>query len=557
MLSFSDDFPAPDPSLWRSLVEKGLRGAAFEERLVGRTEDGIRIPPLYLRADELPDAGLPGRFPFIRGGAASRPQWDIRSLCRLPDPVAANRAILADLAGGATSILLDGTALRPADLALALDGVMLDLAPVYLREPAGDVPAGVIALLDPIEAWAAGREAAPAVQGFTPTARIAVNGTVFDDGGASDAEEIGLTIAAVIDLARQMEDGGTSAEAALGAMLLQASTGVDFFAGIAKLRALRRLWSRVVEVAGVERPPLVHAVSSARMLTRYDRWTNLLRNTIACAAAAMGGADAITVLPHDHACGLPDAFAARLARNIQNVLQEESGLGLVTDPLGGSWYVEQLTEQLAGVAWAIVQRIEMAGGFREACEVGLVAEILQARQEARSRLVGTRACPIIGVSQFPDPGETKIPPRSDTARRRLPRWRDAEPFEALRDRSLAKGAVPVFVLLVGPAARHAARLGFATNLFAIAGLHCVIADAVNAFPQTGARLAVIAGADEDYADRAVSLAEGLRHVGAEDVHLLGKPSPLEGALREAGVSRFVVQGQDMAGYLSDIVERLT
>jgi methylmalonyl-CoA mutase len=554
--SFSKDFPAPDIAVWRALVEKGLGGASFEERLVARTEDGIRIEPLYVRSDELPDAGLPGHSPWIRGTSASRRSWDIRTLCRLSDPIAANRAILADLEGGATSILLDGTTLRPDDLAVVLDGVMPELAPVYLQQPQGEVPPGAIPLVDPIEGWASGRLPSPVLAGLLPGSSIAINGAVFDSAGASDAEEIGLAIAALIDLARRLEDGGTPLDTVFDAMVLQVTTSVDFFAGIAKLRALRQLRARIAEQAGINRPPVVHALTSARMLARYDRCTNLLRNTIACAAAAMGGADAITVLPHDHASGPPDAFSARMARNIQNVLQEESGLALVTDPLGGSWYLEQLTQQLAQAAWKVLQRIEAAGGFVTACDQGLVDEILSRRREERARSVGTRTRPIVGVSQFPDPGDTAIPATAVSGRR-LPQVRDAEPFEALRDAASAKGAAPAFVLLLGSPARHAARLRFATNLFAVAGLHCVLADAVNGFPQSGAKLAVIAGADEDYAEHAAASATGLRQVGAEEIHLLGKPGALEAALREAGIVRFVFQGQDMAAYLADVVERLT
>jgi methylmalonyl-CoA mutase len=343
---------------------------------------------------------------------------------------------------------------------------------------------------------------------------------------------------------------------ALARMILGVTTGADFFAGIAKLRALRRLWARVTEAIGVDVAPSVHAMTSARMLTRYDLPTNLLRNTIAAAASGMGGADAVTVLPHDHARGLPDPFATRMARNIQNVLQEESRLGLVADPAGGSWYVEQLTEGLAAAGWAVVQKVEAAGGIGPACTGGLVASMLAERRAVRGREVATGMRPIVGVSQFPDTSERTVPARRQPAPRRLPQVRDAEPFEALRDRVLASDPAPVLVVTLGPAGRHAARLGFARNLFAAAGLRLTVVDGAAAAVAEGARLAVIAGADEDHAEHAPDLARRLAGRGFE-VHLLGRPGPLEEALRTAGVRRFVAQGQDMVDYLGDVVERLT
>lgn len=573
--NFADDFPPPGLATWQALVDKGLKGAPFEQRLVAWTEDGLRIPPLFTSADELPEPGLPGAAPWVRGPLAGRTGWDIRALCRLSDPIAANRAILAELNGGASSILLEAGGVSLADLLVMLDGVMPDLAPVHLSCRLEDLPRldglpeGVLLRLDPLEAWASGRAADPGSAldatldallvrggGLSPSWRLAVGGGLFDDAGASDAEEIGLTIALVIACARRLEERGGDPKPALERMILGVTTNADYFAGIAKLRALRRLWARVTQVLGVDLPPTVHAVTSARMLARYDIPTNLLRNTIACAAAGIGGAGAVTVLPHDHARGLPDAFAARMARNIQNILQEESGLGLVTDPLGGSWYMEQRTEQLAQAAWTIVQQVEAAGGLAAADAGQMVEAMLARRRQARCREVATRTRPILGISQFPDAGEAAVPPRGPCLQRRLPRVRDAEPFEELRDRVLAKELPPVFLVTLGPVARHTARLGFASNLLAAAGLRSIAADPAD-LPGKEARLALIAGADEDLDREVVAIASRLRAAGTAQVHVLGRPGVREEEWRAAGVTRFVAQGQDMVRYLNDVVELLS
>jgi methylmalonyl-CoA mutase len=199
-----------------------------------------------------------------------------------------------------------------------------------------------------------------------------------------------------------------------------------------------------------------------------------------------------------------------------------------------------------------VQKVEATGGLDAACTGGLVAEMLAERRAERAKRIATRAKAIVGVSRFADAGERSVPPREVPAERRLPRLRDAAPFEELRDRVLGVEAAPVLIATLGPAARHTARLGFGLDLFAAVGLRTVVGDQPG---QAGARLVVIAGADEDQATDASDLTRRLRAADME-VHLLGRPGALEDELRAAGVARFVAEGQDVVAYLADVVERL-
>ncbi len=136
----------------------------------------------------------------------------------------------------------------------------------------------------------------------------------------------------------------------------------DQFASIAKLRAARMVWSRVAELSGADGAQHQHAVTSAAMMTTRDPWVNMLRTTIGCFAAAVGGAEVITVLPFDSAIGVPDDFARRIARNTSAVLHDESSLSRVLDAGGGSWYLESLTAALAETAWATFTELERGGG---------------------------------------------------------------------------------------------------------------------------------------------------------------------------------------------------
>ena len=223
------------------------------------------------------------------------------------------------------------------------------------------------------------------------------------------------------------------------------------------------------------------------MMTERDPWVNMLRTTVACLAAGVGGADAVTVLPFDSALGLPDDFARRIARNTQAILLDESNLARVIDPAGGSWYVERLTDQLARAAWDWFQQVERAGGQRAALRNGLIAERIAQNWAKRSADLARRREPITGVSEFPNLGERPVIRDPAPARPGggLPRVRRAAAFEALRSRSdamlAATGARPTIVLAaLGPAAVHTARSSFAANLFQAGGIETVLLEAAHA-----------------------------------------------------------------------------
>ena len=536
--------------------------------MVGHTEDGIRIAPLFTRADTLPELPPPGVQPWLRGTRSCQAGWQIQSRCDLAEPGEMNRRILTELRGGAGSIRLDGGFPQLAEWRAMLDGVQLDIAPVYLRlvqgrfDPDVVLPAGVRLLHDPVGAWASSAIddlslafQQIAVHGILtrPDRHLAVDGALLDDAGASAAEEIGLATAAVIDAARMLAEHDVAPEVTLRRIILNVTTNADFFGGIAKIRALRRLWARVGEVLEVVVPPTIHAVTSARMLSRYDPWNNVLRNTIACAAAGMGGADAVAVLPHDHATGSSDARPARIARNTQNILLEECRLGAVADPMGGSWYIEQLSDRLAQAAWLTVRKVEKAGGFVAACRDGMVEKLLAERRVLRAQRIATRQSPIVGISKFADAAVSKVPPSLPASQRRLPRVRDAQPFEQLRDLvSAMNDPAPVLVASLGLPAGQAAASDLAADLYAAVGLRTIGRDEPAACARP-ARLAVILDG-HDRSAMAACARELLRD-GIEEVH--GLATGERPAEHLAGIARWVLPGQDLPAYLRDVVERLT
>jgi methylmalonyl-CoA mutase len=308
----------------------------------------------------------------------------------------------------------------------------------------------------------------------------------------------------------------------------------DQFMTVAKLRVLRRLWARVAEVVGEpdDGAARVHAVTSMPMMTQRDPWVNMLRTTVAAFGAGVGGADTVLVEPFDAAIpgGLPGtaaSFARRIARNTQLLLLEESHLGRVLDPAGGSWFVEDLTEQLADKAWEHFQEIEAQGGFTAALEF-VAAQIAEVR-ERRTDDINHRRKALTGVNEYPALGEPPLPQHDSPDA--VARY--AAGFEALRDRSdaylEATGARPTVLLLpLGPLAEHNIRATFATNLLASGGIEAVnpgtvdsagTADAVSG--ANGLAIAVICGTDARYGTEAAGVVEAARKAGVSCVLLAG------------------------------------
>jgi methylmalonyl-CoA mutase len=354
--------------------------------------------------------------------------------------------------------------------------------------------------------------------------------------GASDAQELGFSLAAGVAYLRALTGAGLDLATAAGQLEFRYAATAEQFPTIAKLRAARLLWSRVTEACGRALPQYQHAVCSPAMLTRRDVHGNLLRGTVAGFAAGVGGADAVTVAPFDAALGTSERFSLRIARNTQSLLVQEAHLARVIDPAGGSWFVESLTRELAAAAWAFFQEIEAAGGVLAALDGGLVADRVAAVRERREEAVARCTAPITGVSEYADLAEPVLEhrPVPEPPGGGLPRFRPAEPYETFRDRSDAlladTGTRPrAFLATLGPLAAYTVRAGFARSLLQAGGIETPEAgptetteDVVAAFRQAGTPVAVLCSTDALYAERASDTAAALRAAGARHVLLAGK-----------------------------------
>jgi methylmalonyl-CoA mutase len=628
---------------WQQAALQALKGRPLGA-LITRGPSGVTMPAM-VPPGPAPALGLPDQAPYLRGaGGLDRREagWDVRQLLDAGSLAEAGAAVqdalgcavrsfwlVPDGAGRGFAEPATGLPLRTlSDLDALLAGV--EIGAVGLCIEPGEAPLGWLAAL---EALAARRGAQPigavpydplsvlASRGVlelgldgaaalvaelvqaaarVPEVRLlGTSGLVWADGGAHAALELAGMLASAAWVLRAVEAGGGTVEAACGTLQLQVSVQRDTFEEIAKLRALRLLWSKLIAACGgeaVAQRAVVHAVTSATGYARRDPWSNLLRGTHGAFVAAVAGADAVTVLPFDRPLGVPSALGGRVALNAQAVLEAEAHLARVLDPAGGSRYVEALTEQLAREAWRLFQEVEGEGGIVEALRAGSWQARLAGAAEARAGAVARRAHALIGVNLYPTVGaESEV--RADVAatacteRRGLvgealraavvdgapvgqvgaasgrpervlavPVRREAEGWEALRARVEALGGPRVLLLTPPPAGAHKARQEFTERLFEAGGFVPVVAaahgEAGELLRASGAVGVCVCGDDRDYPEAVPAWAASFKAAGARFVAVAGRPGAHEPAWAAAGLDLAIFTGGDVLGALATALSTL-
>lgn len=436
------EFAPSDRERWLALAEKALAGGSFEDKLVSRTDDGLRVEPIYERA--VGAQALPRK--------KSDTPWLVIQRADDIDPKRANRQVLDDVENGATGISLVfegapnafgyGLPNSPEALRTVLDGVQLNKTHVRV-----DVHPGSRGMADWMLAYLSKQRVEPsklslsfgidaaavfASSGYLrmsiealkasmpqslahffslglPGVLLEADGRVFHNAGATEAQELAIVLSNATSHLRMFEEARQALVYAAPHIGFALSVDQDQLVSIAKIRALRKLWARVAEMCSI--PPAwatIHAETSYRMMAAQDAETNILRTTIAAFAAAMGGADSISILPHTIAHGLPDAIARRVARNQQLIMIGESRLDFVADPARGAGSIEALTDELCDAAWKEFQRIEAEGGALASLSAGHVQRrVIEARQ-ARALMFDDKSRAIVGTTVFPPAKDRKV-----------------------------------------------------------------------------------------------------------------------------------------------------
>ncbi len=612
-ITLAADFTTPTKDDWEKEVLKVLNRRRPEgkeltieqayKRLTTHTVDGINIKPLYTAEDGVDELGFPGIAPFTRGTTVRSGEMDAWEVCPLfegSDAKATRRAILTDLERGATALWLrvDPDAIAADDLAEVLNEVLLDLAPIHvssrtdqlgaakalaavldanvadnktIRGSLGIDPIGFAALHGTTPDLSVLAEAVELARPFPGIRPIVIDAGIYHNAGAGDVNELAYAMGTGVEYVRALVDAGVSVDDAFGAILFRVSATTNQFLTIARLRALRALWSRigeVLEVSELKRGAIQHAVTSLREITRDDAYVNVLRATISAFAASAGGAETQTVLPLDSVIGLPNDLSRRIARNIQILLAEESNVGRVNDPAGGSWYVESLTRQLSEQAWDLFGTLDEEG-FAAAVADGTVAAQLDVINEARRKLLATRKMPITGVSMFPDHTE-KLPEREQRPEapelNGLVPVRDASVFEDLRDRSdaarAAGNAPKVLLACLGARRDFGGREGFTSNLYHVGGIDTVLAegktpeDFVRQLKESGTTIAVLCSSAKLYAKQGMDVARALKDAGAVEVRIAGQLKELGSEDTDGLIAGNVFDGMDVVDLLTTTLDKL-
>lgn len=469
-VSKESEFPKTSWDAWKAKATEELKGADFDAKLVTKTVEGIRILPVYetpapetkstspaAEADETtgqnkapvlwPTDSLPGHAPHLRGGGEEGSTSGAPRICTLIDGLApeeiATRA-RDELEGGVRALWFQRTGFVDLDeLDTALEAVDPAEVELIIRPtlPAHAVAAYWIAWilrrhpappdvrihfgLDPLARLArtglfdldrTERDTVALAQRlqeqFPRSTALAVSTLPYHNAGASAAEELAAALATGVSYLRWLTRAGFDLDDAASQLYFRFALGPDQFLEIAKLRAFRYCWSRVLDASGYPGAvgPRIHTVDSDRMLTVFDPWVNLLRTTLATFAAITAGADLHTPQPWTSRLAVNDPLARRIARNTGTILLEESQLSHVVDPAGGSTYVESLTRELAETAWSLFQELEGEGMEAELLSGRFRSRVSDtwSRKEAELK---TRRRPVTGVSEYANLSESR--PRAE------------------------------------------------------------------------------------------------------------------------------------------------
>lgn len=614
------EFPPVDTAAWEAKILEDLKGGDYEKKLIWKTGEGFDVRPYY-RAEDLSGlesiACLPGEAPNVRGNHPGGNPWLIRQDIAASNIPEANKQARTAVACGADALgLRSNEVTTHRELSELLEGIDLAKTQVNfisaksypltlefliyeLKQKAIDGAAikGSINF-DPISYlllhgdYYIGREndleeaeyLLNIAREHLPSFRvITLNGHYFQDSGSTLVQELAFTLASACEYLARLTDRGLSPDDVAPRMMLSMATGPNYFLEIAKIRAARMLWSRLMDHFGAkdEGSHRVHIHASTALWNKsvYDPYVNMLRTTTESMAAALGTADSVTTLPFDISYKNPDEFSSRIARNQQLVLKEESYLDKIADPAGGSYYIETLTESIAKHAWDLFLDVEQKGGMLACIKSGFIQEQIEKSRAGKEADIAQRKITVLGTNQFPNLTETMAGAVTSSATvveepvtpvKRLKPFRIAGPFEALRlatDKHVAAGnkRPSVFLFTIGNLAMLRARAGFASNFFGCAGYEIIdnagfpTAEAgIEAALASSAPIVVICSSDEEYPAIVPAIAGGLKSASPSvRVIVAGYPKEHIEAFRSAGVDGFIHVRSNLLETLSEFQQSLS
>jgi methylmalonyl-CoA mutase len=592
-----NEFPPVSTADWEAKIVADLKGADYDKKLVWKTTEGFAVRPYY-RAENLEQLGylnqLPGQFPYVRGNKIDNNEWYIRQDIEVNDVAQANKKALEILNKGVTSVcfcfshkvelsaaniekLLNGVCLSAIEVNFCTGRRSAEFVPVFVdyvkkkgykaEEIIGSinldnvghlVKRGTYCFGDNASALAAVKSTIEALKALPNFRAITIHGSYFTNAGASIVQSLAYTLAMGADYMTWLTEAGVSANDVASKLKFNFAVTSNYFMEIAKFRAARLLWSKIVESYGATAAMNIHAETARFNMAAYDPYTNMLRNTTEAMSAAIGIVDSMTVTPFDVTFENQTDFAERIARNLQIILQEESYFNKIVDPSAGSYYIENLTDSIATEAWKLFLDIQSKGGFVKAFEAGEIQKQVKEAAAGREKAIATRRETLLGVNQFPNFTEVIKKEITDTTygcgcgckseekqiAEPLRMFRGAEAFEAMRAATDKAARRPkVYMLTIGNLAMRKARAGFACNFFACAGFEVVdnngfatAAEGAKAAIDAKADIVVICSSDDEYATLAP---EALEALGGKAIFVVAGAPACQAELEAKGIKNFI------------------
>ena len=570
------EFPAVSTQEWMDAIIKDLKGADFNKKLVWKTSEGFNVNPFY-RAQDIENIAYtdaePGQFPYVRGNKTQGNDWEIRQDFRISDIAACNRLAAQAAAKGAEAV---GVCVKNvnslAQMEQLLAGIDLTHTAVHFlcssnysetlkifteylqknRIKAEQVKGSID--FDPLayallhgnyyqsleqnieEAAAIFKNYAEALPNFR---LLSIHASLLHNAGAYGVQELGLALNWAVEYFSRLTDKGLGIDLITRRTTLVLGIGSNYFMETAKLRAARLLWAYMVQEFKPEQETgkvaFIHAEVSTWNKSVYDPYVNLLRSATEAMSAAIGGADSIYVNDFSEAFRPSDEFSARIARNQQIILKEESFFNRIVDPAAGSYYIENLTANIAAQAWKLFLEVEEKGGFAACYENGFIQDTVAACAAKRNEDLAKRKIVLTGVNQFPNLTEKEADNIQKTEKdsaangkfKTVTPYHAAQAFEELRLQTEAfekkNGKRPkVFLLTYGNLAMRKARAGFATNFFGCLGYEIIDnagfengEQGAKAALESKADITVLCSSDEEYTDlaaQACPLLKGKTHI---------------------------------------------
>jgi len=392
---------------------------------------------------------------------------------------------------------------------------------------------------------------------------LTVHGSLLHNAGSNIVQELGFSMAAANEMVARLTDMGCRMEQVASSIAVNFATGSNYFMEIAKIRAARLLWSKIVEQYKPECDCayrlFINCVSASWNKSVFDPYVNMLRTTTETMSAAIAGADSISTIPFDSTYKEEsDDFGYRIARNQQLLLKEESYMDKIVDPAAGSYYIENLTDSIAQHAWQLFVAVEEKGGFCKAIREGYVQDEVERIAKQRDKDIATRKTTILGTNQYPNLLE-KMGDKVGSGKRKaengeqkgdevrtLKAYRGAEVFEKLRMETEKAARRPkVFLLTYGNLAMRKARSGFATNFFGVAGYEIIdnpgfatAEEGAKAALQSCADVVVLCSSDEEYAELTKPACDLLKGK-VKSLVLAGYPKEMVETYKGYGIDEFI------------------